>query len=45
MLLYLFSLVILEITGNKKVGFLEEDLDDDFDPKKYDQLMQVRLVY
>ena len=28
-----------EITGNNKVGFLEEDLDEEFDAAKYDQLM------
>ena len=31
----------IEITGNTKVGFLEDDLDGDFDPKEYDMLMQV----
>ena len=29
-----------EITGNKKVGFLEEDMENDFDMSKYDQLME-----
>ncbi|XP_065069404.1 protein KRI1 homolog isoform X2 [Rhopilema esculentum] len=31
---------IKEITGNSKVGFLEDNLDGDFDPKEYDMLMQ-----
>ena len=35
---------ILEITGNSKVGFLEEDLDGDFDPSKYDELMKVSCL-
>merc|ERR1712048_60999 len=29
-----------EITGNNKIGFLEEDMGDDFDPSKYDEVMQ-----
>lgn len=29
-----------EITGNSKIGFLEDDLGDDFDPSKYDEIMQ-----
>jgi len=29
-----------EITGNDKVGFLEEDMQNDFDMSKYDQLME-----
>merc|ERR1711962_823023 len=29
-----------EITGNDKVGFLEEDMQGDFDMSKYDQLME-----
>ncbi|XP_065657209.1 protein KRI1 homolog isoform X2 [Hydra vulgaris] len=29
-----------EITGNNKVGFLEEELDGEFDAAKYDQLMK-----
>ena len=29
-----------EITGNEKVGFLEEDIDIDFDGKQYDEIMQ-----
>lgn len=28
------------ITGNPNVGFKEEDIDGDFDPKKYDEAMQ-----
>lgn len=28
-----------EITGNSKVGFLEDDMDGDFDASKYDELM------
>ncbi len=30
-----------EITGNPNVGFKEEDIEGDFDPKKYDEAMQV----
>ncbi|XP_031566163.1 protein KRI1 homolog [Actinia tenebrosa] len=29
-----------EITGNPNVGFTEDDVDDDFDPKKYDSIME-----
>ncbi|XP_070563101.1 protein KRI1 homolog [Ptychodera flava] len=29
-----------QITGNTTVGFNDEDIDGDFDPVKYDQLMQ-----
>jgi len=29
-----------EITGNERIGFLEEDMQDDFDVSKYDQLME-----
>ncbi|KAJ7381994.1 KRRI-Interacting protein 1 [Desmophyllum pertusum] len=29
-----------EITGNRNVGFKEEDIEGDFDPKKYDEAMQ-----
>lgn len=29
-----------EITGNPNVGFKEEDIEGDFDPKKYDEVMQ-----
>ncbi|CAH3168094.1 unnamed protein product [Porites lobata] len=29
-----------EITGNPNVGFNEEDIEGDFDPKKYDEAMQ-----
>ena len=29
-----------EITGNEKVGFLEEDIDIDFDGNQYDEIMQ-----
>jgi len=29
-----------EITGNQKIGFLEEDMQDDFDMSKYDELME-----
>ena len=32
------------MTGNSKVGFLEEDLDGDFDAKKFDKLMNVMQV-
>ena len=37
------SFVIIEITGNPHVGFKEEDIEGDFDPKKYDEAMQVFL--
>lgn len=30
-----------EITGNDSVAFTEADVDEDFDPEKYDRLMQV----
>lgn len=29
-----------ELTGNPSVGFTEEDIDGDFDPSKYDEIMQ-----
>ncbi|KAL3868697.1 hypothetical protein ACJMK2_041474 [Sinanodonta woodiana] len=29
-----------EITGNKTIGFNEDDLEDDFDPKKHDEMMK-----
>ena len=32
---------IIEITGNPNAGFKEEDIEGDFDPKKYDEAMQV----
>lgn len=35
------SFLIIEITGNPNVGFKEEDIEGDFDPKKYDEAMQV----
>ena len=41
---YFFSIIhsfIIEITGNPNVGFKEEDIEGDFDPKKYDEAMQV----
>lgn len=28
------------ITGNDKVGFLEDDIEGDFDASKYDKLME-----
>jgi len=31
---------IKEITGNDKVGFLEDDMENDFDMAKYDELME-----
>ena len=34
-----------EITGNPNVGFNEEDIEGDFDPKKYDEAMQVSSSY
>ena len=37
------SFLIIEITGNPNVGFNEEDIEGDFDPKKYDKAMQVLL--
>lgn len=33
--------LFVEITGNPNVGFKEEDIEGDFDPKKYDEAMQV----
>ena len=33
--------MVVEITGNPNVGFKEEDIEGDFDPKKYDEVMQV----
>ena len=36
---------LLEITGNPNVGFNEEDIEGDFDPKKYDEAMQVSNNY
>lgn len=35
--------MFVEITGNPNVGFKEEDIEGDFDPKKYDEAMQVIL--
>ncbi|KAK3577521.1 hypothetical protein CHS0354_026477 [Potamilus streckersoni] len=29
-----------EITGNQTIGFNEDDLEDDFDPKKHDEMMK-----
>lgn len=37
--------LLLEITGNPNVGFNEEDIEGDFDPKKYDEAMQVSNSY
>ena len=37
--------MLLEITGNLNVGFNEEDIEGDFDPKKYDEAMQVSNNY
>ena len=37
--------MLLEITGNPNVGFNEEDIEGDFDPKKYDEAMQVSNNY
>ena len=33
-----------EITGNETIGFTDADIEDDFDPQKYDKLMQVRFT-
>ena len=37
--------MFVEITGNPNVGFKEEDIEGDFDPKKYDEAMQVILNF
>ena len=37
--------LFVEITGNPNVGFKEEDIEGDFDPKKYDEAMQVILNF
>jgi len=39
----LSSFLTTEITGNPDVGFKEEDIEGDFDPKKYDEAMQVHV--
>ena len=33
-------LILAELTGSRSVGFAELDLEGDFDPKKYDEMMQ-----
>jgi hypothetical protein len=33
------------ITGNENVGFSSEDLDGNFNPQEYDELMQVTAVF
>ena len=33
--------MFIAITGNPNVGFKEEDIEGDFDPKKYDEAMKV----
>ena len=32
--------LIKEVTGNVELGFAPEDIDEDFDPEKYDQMMK-----
>ena len=36
---------IKAITGNEDVGFTEEDLEGDFDPQKYDKMMEVGMPH
>ena len=31
--------IIKEVTGNMDIGFAPEDIDEDFDPEKYDKMM------
>lgn len=33
-----------ELTGDQNLGVTEEDLLEDFDPEKHDQIMQVNFV-
>lgn len=35
----MFSPCVAEVTGNPSVGFREEDLEADFDPTHYDEVM------
>lgn len=35
---------IKKVTGNKDISLSLEDLEKDFDPNDYDEMMQVKLI-